>query len=342
MTRLLTKADPFHFHKSVGLACLFHFAYRFYCLCNFGVAFPVSESGWVTLLSCSLHLLLHMTSFVFHLPKKRNFNKPMLWPEFRVHNAVFGSRNTIGALLCLFLWTDDFVLQHPLLTWVSKAALLVGSMAAADQATRHAGDRNQRTTNAMPFPDWTTCSEKKEVQLFYTQAQFHATMLAVSHPGLSFASVFGIEIASLCMTLVRKAKISTSNYHQVYALSLWLVYPMLFVTFIHGRFPTVVLLGPLSSITKMLRVRKNVNKYVLWTCFVSASIYIDLYLRVYVNAVLNVVAGLGVLQMFVPVVVNWMHIRCLFRNPRSRQTQTPCSLPQRVQSRTRTHVSRKN
>lgn len=55
----------------------------------------------------AIHVSLHASSFRFHLPAKRNPLKPMIWPEFRMHNAIFATRNLLGA--ALGIWLVDLV-----------------------------------------------------------------------------------------------------------------------------------------------------------------------------------------------------------------------------------------
>ena len=90
MAKIFTKHDPYHVHKLVGLLCLLHFFFRFSLLFRFGQAFPTSEPHWLTFATCGLHCILHATSFLFHVPAKRNFTQPMIWREFRRHNAILG------------------------------------------------------------------------------------------------------------------------------------------------------------------------------------------------------------------------------------------------------------
>ena len=311
MTKLFTKHDPYHFHKTVGSVCLLHFLYRFFLLFRFGKAFPTSEQWWFTCATCGLHLLLHKTSFVFRIPAKRNFRKPMLWREFRRHNATFVTRNILGTLLCLFFWNDVFLKQHPLATWATKLTMVLVPMIVADLVTRPLGDKEKRTTNAMPYPAWVTEEQQTEIKLFYAQCQFHATMLAIFHPCLSFASVLGIEISSLCMTLVRKGKIAMHHYHQTYALCLWIVYPALFLVFANGNFDAAMYLGPMSSLAKMARTNYRVNKYLIWVIFVTIAVMMEYFMPL-VGGLSETVHVIGCSQLMIPVFVNFAHIRYLW------------------------------
>lgn len=187
------------------------------------------KADWISGLLLLVHFALHATSFRLHLPAKRNYSEPMIWPEFRVHNAIFAYRNLLGAALGIYLpewWLNDF----SVFSMVVKLAVILLACKASEMASDIFGDKEKRTTNAMPYPAGTPQHVETLVKHFYMKSQFAATALAVyGGPVLAFGSVLAIEIASLLMTLVRKRFIRAIVYHIIYSASLFIMFPAMIV-----------------------------------------------------------------------------------------------------------------
>lgn len=219
MARLCTNHDPYHVHKVLGAAVLLHFLYRLATLCRCGTAFPPSEPAWRASAGVLVHGLLSWSSLLLPLPAKRNFASPMIWPEFRLHSIAFATRHVVATLLTL----ND---AWPANRWGRAAAALALVLATSQIAswiTDRYGDREQRTTNAMPYPDGVTETEKAAIKWSYAKAQFSATASAtLSDATVNWIPLLVIQGAAFLMTLVRKGKISSSTYHRVYAVTLFL------------------------------------------------------------------------------------------------------------------------
>jgi hypothetical protein len=224
MARFLSKhGAPLHIHAILGCACLMHFLYRYVLLAAHGTAFERQGShlrGRDTALVL-LHALLHLTSFRFDLPARRNFTKPMIWPEFRMHSAVFAMRHVACTLA--HWWLPEW--------WIAGGWNVVFVVAASECAgciTRWFGDATgtHRTTNAMPYPEGTSITNIASTKSYYVAAQVGATTCAVwGPPTLAFLPLCAIELAPFMMTLVRKGKASALTYHRVYALAIFSNYP---------------------------------------------------------------------------------------------------------------------
>eukprot|EP00633_Aureoumbra_lagunensis_P003061 CAMPEP_0197300368 /NCGR_PEP_ID=MMETSP0890-20130614/48219_1 /TAXON_ID=44058 ORGANISM="Aureoumbra lagunensis, Strain CCMP1510" /NCGR_SAMPLE_ID=MMETSP0890 /ASSEMBLY_ACC=CAM_ASM_000533 /LENGTH=160 /DNA_ID=CAMNT_0042779175 /DNA_START=562 /DNA_END=1044 /DNA_ORIENTATION=- len=65
------------------------------------------------------------------------------------------------------------------------------------------------------------------------------------------------------MTLARKRKITSLQWHIIYALSLWSVYAFMLCRPISS---SVAAAGILAGITKEIRQHLRFDKYALWTC----------------------------------------------------------------------------
>ena len=230
MAHLITHHDPYHIHKSLGLLVLLHYLYRFYLVFQTGTAFPPSEPTAVALCSVLLHGLLSWSSLLLPLPHRRNFSKPMIWPEFRFHSIVFASRHVLTTILSLAnLWPSDDR-EDVLCNSLARAAIILGTVKAASLVTDRYGDRKMRTTNNMPYEKNVSTSQQLAIKRLYTSAQFGSTITSLlNDPSMNFAPLLGIQMAPLLMTLVRKNKISTGAYHRIYAVSLSLGYVVIFL-----------------------------------------------------------------------------------------------------------------
>uniref|UniRef100_A0A7S3PLK1 Uncharacterized protein n=1 Tax=Aplanochytrium stocchinoi TaxID=215587 RepID=A0A7S3PLK1_9STRA len=219
MAHLITKHDPFHIHKILGVFVLLSFLYRLFNVGRYGIAFPKTENKWFSVCSVALHGVLSLSSLLLPLPKKRNFSSPMIWPEFRLHSIVFAMRHVICTIINLLqLWPTNFWANL-----VAKASIVLSTISLARLITENYGDKVKRTTNSMPYPRNVTKAEEKLVKNLYAQAQFHAVIQAIfEDPTASFMPILAIQAAPLLMTLVRKGKIGSYWYHRIYAISLWL------------------------------------------------------------------------------------------------------------------------
>ena len=219
MAKLITDHDPFHIHKTLGVLVLLHYIYRFYILIKTGTCFPPDEEPLHAALTVAAHGLLSWSSLLLPLPKKRNFKSPMIWPELRLHSIAFASRHVVSSIVTLLdVWPTKLLTRS-----VAKIALVLSTSKAASIITEKYGDRERRTTNAMPYPPATTEYQQKAVKKAYALAQFQATMYAMmDDASLNFIPLLGIQTAPLMMTLVRKGKCSSMWYHRIYAISLTL------------------------------------------------------------------------------------------------------------------------
>lgn len=223
MANLITHHDPYHVHKTLGLLSLLQYVYRYACMFRYGTMFPANEPLAWTTVGVLLPLALSLTSLLLPLPRVRNFNRPMIWPENRLHSIVFGARHVIGTLMSLYgLWPDD---QNVLANAVARAALILGTVHAASIITDKYGDptRKIRTINAMVLPDFVSEAQGATIKLFYVRAQFTATAACFfDDPTIHFSPLYAIQISPLMMTLVRKGKAKTQAFHIMYSIGLFL------------------------------------------------------------------------------------------------------------------------
>ncbi|CAE7718305.1 unnamed protein product [Symbiodinium pilosum] len=191
----------------------------------------------------------------------------MIWREFRVHNAIFALRHLVGS--ALGIWAPQWWLQNPGVTSLTaKVGLVLAACYAADVTTEKIGSKDDRTTNAMPYPKTTPQTVEQVAKRFYAKSQFAASAIAAfGTPSSSFCSVLAIEIASFLMTLVRKGIIEARTYHIIYAAALFIMFPVLVATLHSGdadaeRATLRCLCACAFAVD--LRLKYGLSKYTTW------------------------------------------------------------------------------
>ena len=98
ITKLITKEDKFHIHKTCGIYILLNFIFQleYYSIYND-----------VYLTPCILlpHIILPLSSFFFNVLSKRPVGHRMnmfIWNELRLHAIIFSLRSVIILLYTLF------------------------------------------------------------------------------------------------------------------------------------------------------------------------------------------------------------------------------------------------
>lgn len=281
MSHLISNHDPYHVHKILGLLALLHYTYRFTLLFIYGDAFPrTSESVSTQVIGVAIHGLLSWSSLLLPLPSRRNFSKPLIWPEFRLHSITFATRHVVATILTLLdLWPPE---DKYLLHGAARAVLLLGAIEAASKITNHYGDRAMRTTNSMPYPNTVGQEQRSPIKKSYALAQFAATAVCLSpDASLNFCPLLAIQMAPLMMTLVRKGKVTAGTYHRVYAISLYLGYIIVFVRLLarEGNYVGVPKSAGLKTVFMLCfpssKVRKLVSPRIVWliNVVISAIVY---------------------------------------------------------------------
>jgi len=287
MAYLFTNHDKYHIHKTLGLLAFCNFILRFYYAVAYGTSFPSFESK---VFSCScvlVHALLPIASLAIPLPEKRNFSGPMIWKEFQLHSILFSCRHVLFTLITLLeLWpTQSQVFSGDvgeksiaiILECVIKYLMIIGVIKVAAVITEKYGDKELRTTNAMPYPIYLTEYEKTIIKCEYAKKQFGATIFAVFSgelaSSLNFAPLYAIQSAPFMMTLVRKGKCETVHYHRVYSATL--VYPKYLYHIIlrgfYSQFADFIICN-LYIFSYTTRIKYNWNNMKMWAITVPAVV----------------------------------------------------------------------
>ena len=130
--QLITKEDPRHVHKTLGILALCSFAWRMSQLGETDMGFT-QYPAW-TLPTLFLHLSLSTSSFIFAIPAKRISTGYRIWPEYRLHSIIFTCRSL--AFMALF-WTERQLGLGEHHLW--NLVLILATMAAAEIASSSQG-----------------------------------------------------------------------------------------------------------------------------------------------------------------------------------------------------------
>lgn len=162
--KLFTSEDTFNVHKTLGIACLASYIYRF---AHVGAADMNFTTGYVTVLSIGLHLLLSVSSLIFRIPIKRIVGGYRIWPEYRLHSIVFASRSLATMLLTWYELRSGLEPMYPL-----NVVIVIGTIAAADLSSAAMGPPGTagRSSTIQDL------DAGPATRFFFSVMQFHATM----------------------------------------------------------------------------------------------------------------------------------------------------------------------
>jgi len=265
--RLFTHEDAafFHAHKILGVLVLGHFLYRMFLVWTFGHMFFGPDLG--TLIWIIVHASLHITSFQFIIPKRRNRVYNIIWPEMRWHTAIFAWRS-LALMLAMWLTWRGVIHVSTLDLWF-RGPLVLMTMVCADVATFVHGTNTITTMRDNPYPRYANPTFVTWHNMFYSASQVLATLniLTGTRMEVPFMILLPIQTAPLGMTLVKKGIITQAGWHLWYTLALLANYIHAFVLEPWTAAADVprLLYWSLFFVFSVLRFKYRVNKYILWT-----------------------------------------------------------------------------
>jgi hypothetical protein len=232
---------------------------------------------------------LPIASLTIPLPEKRNFSGPMIWKEFQLHSILFSCRHVLFTLITLLeLWpTQSQTFSGEagrsnkgiaiIFECFIKYLIIIGVIKVAAVITEKYGDKEERTTNAMPYPGYLTEYEKTRIKCEYAKKQFGATIFAVFSgelaSSLNFAPLYAIQSAPFMMTLIRKGKCETVHYHRVYSATL--VYPLyLYHVILRGFYSQFAdfVICYIYIFSYTMRIKYNWNNMKMWAITVPVVV----------------------------------------------------------------------
>ena len=244
--KLSTREDPWHLHKSLGLFCFLHFAYRYTLLASTGSMQLQTPFGLAAIL---LHGVLSLSSLIFHIPKDRNPVAPMIYPEFRLHSIVF----TLRSVLCCLTYALGLPEEV-------RIGLCFLTMIAADAVTaRFRSETNGKTISNMPFDS--SLQGTEALAHMYSRLQIGATLFMLGGIDGAFAPLLAIQLAAFFMTLVRKGILTSTAWHVGYTMTLW-INVLLYIRSFSAPFLVIHL--ALYNVYTMVLFPLRTSKYINW------------------------------------------------------------------------------
>jgi hypothetical protein len=261
--KLITKEDVFHHHKVLGVLVLLVMLIRFAMLGQ------ESDMGFLshpqfTLPTILLHFLLNLSSFQFRIPERRIKDGGRIWPEYRLHAAVFAIRSMVTILLY-----HVERMYHLAPNYNYNYLIVVGGMLAADMASysvsRKHRSRSIRDLDAHPA-----------VKFFFSFMQFNANagmLYGLRRCTLPYLGIFVVQTTPFVATLRRK-QVFTSDWGGLFVYSAFLVFGAVFITQDYMNdgpktFWIVRSLGQMAALQRMTPLPSSFallqNKYVVWT-----------------------------------------------------------------------------
>lgn len=259
LRRLFTHQDKLNIHKSLGVLSIASFIYRYaYIYIRYGdLGMDGKPEDWLTMM---IHIFSAITGLMFHVPKKRINNKPMIiYEEYRLHAIVFTIR-----CLCVFIIA---VLFPNAPCYVLPIVVALHHL----QADRITGNHGTPGNTAVR-----STAEKLEINIFYKHlSKFYSAyqFLAIaSHlfmndrlGDLAFNALIAIQSSAFMMTLYKK-KIVTGKGHILIYLSCLIISTFHIVRVINRRITNLAL------INFIIRIISSDSKYILWLAFLITGL----------------------------------------------------------------------
>jgi hypothetical protein len=210
--QLITKEDPLHVHKILGVLVLCSYIWRLPKVLSYESDMGFRSHPEWTLPTFVLHACLNLTSFKFHIPSLRiKSGGGRIWPEYRLHSLIFGAR----CIACMAInWYEDyFRIGEP--NYTLNYIVVMLTMVAADYASATVRHRSNSIQELSAPPG---------AKFFFSVMQFMATSAALCghhrRYDIFFYNLFVIQLTPFTMTLRRKNLVSHTFIVVFYGLML--------------------------------------------------------------------------------------------------------------------------
>jgi hypothetical protein len=260
--QLITKEDPAHFHKILGITCLISFIWRLSQTGDSDMGFQRYPS--LTIPTFLLHWSLTLSSFIFHIPARRIKSGDRIWPEYRLHALVFLSRSL---LVCCVTYYEQYYQLPPNYDFnflIVMLTLLLADVSSWSVEHRSGSIRELDTHPAVKF--------------FFSLLQFGATagcLYGIRRFSIMFYMVFVVQVNPFLMTLRRKNLLSKTVVITLYGIGLaggirMAVYEH--SVYAPNGFNSYLCIGLIVHLAAVLRLGPRLpllrhvqdNKYLLW------------------------------------------------------------------------------
>ena len=304
---MITKEDPNHIHKTLGILVLLSYIFRLYqCLIS-----TESDMGFVTypqytIPTIALHLLLNSTSFIFKIPHKRISSGYRIWPEYRWHSFIFLCRNL--ACMLLFYMERTYYNHPPKEFHFMNILIILCTMAAADLSSYSLGP--QHTSGFARELDVPAI-----VKYFFSMAQLGATAMILHGQRrytMHFIMIIIIQGNAFLMTIRRKNLASHAVLTSIYGIALAGAGMMAYLEYSRANVNVrraVALIGFTATLLRTgprwipgLSIIQN-NKYLLW---ISMYILQETYIRPYLDVEMSTArVTLNVIPTFAAIALGY-------------------------------------
>lgn len=307
---LITKDDPFHLHKTLGVICLISYMWR---LSQWGperdMAFATHPQ--FTIPTILLHFMLNLSSFEFKLPPRRINSGYRIWPEYRAHSLVFLCRSLATMILTYY----EELYNKPPNYWMNLVIVLV-TMAAADTSSKMT-DHQSGFSRKLQVPNI--------VKYCFSVAQLWATagiIYGLRRYSVQLLYCLIIQVNAFLMTLRRKNLAGHYVLISVYGfllvagilictveLVVWDGWKAVLIFFIAANTASVIRLAPRKP--PLMN-----NKYLMWiliACLVAI-------MRRYFEAVGARMIFLATVSMIAMVSMGFYNCKYSYGSSQNRQT----------------------
>jgi hypothetical protein len=236
--KLVTHEDPYYIHKGLGILCLTNYFAQYYF-------YFVHNTFYLTIYTISPHILLHLSSFIFSVLKKRPVESRLnmfIWEELRIHSLLFAWRS------CFSILFSDW---SPVICFLT--------MITADVVTHYHGNLNVSTVRGQHSKVGSRTIVKEISGAFFSMSQFGATYICFtsSHPIIIFSTLPPIQTSAFGMTLIRKNLINKTAWSIVYSGQLLMTY-----YFWYREYNNINIFF-ISAVLYLVR-RFGTSKYLIW------------------------------------------------------------------------------
>lgn len=271
--RLVTHEDGrfMHLHKIFGTLSLGNFVYRLYMVARYKTMF-FDSSLW-TAFWIFVHTMMHVTSFEFILPNRRNKTYNIIWPEMRWHSLIFAYRSIV-MMVAIWLSWNGYISQD--VSVYLRGPVVILTMVLADMTTTYykvnnAIKEDETTMRTNPYPNYVSSSISRVYNLFYSTSQVFATAnILYRDINAMFLIIFAIQIAPFAMTLVKKGIINQAGWHWWYSIAIWSSYWYAIIT---PNDATYVYYHTSVVAFCVCRFLLRMNKYMLWSAAIALQWY---------------------------------------------------------------------
>lgn len=262
VAKLFTNEDHLQLHKALGLLSVVSFLYRYF------VVYPTTgtlgfDGRAIDHLSMAVHILLSTSSLIFHVLSHRLVNRPMIiWEEYRLHAIVFSVR-----CLSVYLYGHFRPFEGTMLSRFALPALVACHHLLMDKITEWYGAKDGTTTVRVKNDQGMAISYVLRFYAFYQFSALGSHLLPHDRLcDLGFNTLIAIQSSAFLMTLYRKGLITDSTHGIFYSaclvISLFHIFRNHFDIFFVGKLACCF----------MLRTKFRLNKYLIWSAFVIASL----------------------------------------------------------------------